>query len=132
MRQKRASARKSADEPSLPKYSIAVASDLAGISQQQLRRMEDGGLVLPGRTEGNTRRYSDDDLSQIADVAELTDEGVNMEGVRRILQMRAELAALRQELASLREQIAHQASEHGSAASAPDSTTKPKRTAASS
>jgi DNA-binding transcriptional MerR regulator len=132
MPQKRSRARKSADEPSLPKYSIAVASDLAGISQQQLRRLEESGLVLPGRTDGNTRRYSDDDLSQIAEVTELMDEGVNMAGVQRILELRIEIAWLRQEITSLREQLARQTSEPRSAASAPDSTAKPKRTSASS
>jgi MerR family transcriptional regulator/heat shock protein HspR len=131
MSQKRSRPRKSVDEPSLPKYSIAVASDLAGISQQQLRRLEESGLVLPGRTDGNTRRYSDDDLSQVADVTELTDEGVNMVGVRRIIEMRAEIVALRQEVESLREQLAQQTSQPHPAPSAPHSTAKPKRARAS-
>ena len=105
MPQKRQAKRKSIDDPTAPKYSIAVASDLSGVSQQQLRRMEEGGLVAPERTEGNTRRYSDNDLRQIAEVAELTDTGINAAGIRAILELQSEVRALRQENAELREQL---------------------------
>lgn len=88
-----------------PKYSIAVASDLSGVPQQQLRRMEESGLVNPVRTEGKTRRYSDNDLADIAAASDLSDEGVNMPGIRYILQLREELAALRAEVADLRERL---------------------------
>ncbi len=106
MRQKQTRSRKSAQDSTLPKYSIAVAADLSGVSQQQLRRLEEGGLVQPGRTTGNTRRYSDDDLEQIADISALADEGINAAGIRHILRMRAEIAALREENAALRRQLA--------------------------
>ncbi len=88
-----------------PKYSIAVASDLSGVPQQQLRRMEESGLVSPARTEGKTRRYSDNDLVSIAAVSDLSDEGVNKQGISVILQLRAELAALRVEVADLRARL---------------------------
>ena len=88
-----------------PKYSIAVASDLSGVPQQQLRRMEESGLVSPARTEGKTRRYSDNDLASIAAVSDLSDEGVNMPGIRYILQVRAELETLRAEVAELRARL---------------------------
>lgn len=88
-----------------PKYSIAVASDLSGVTQQQLRRMEESGLVAPSRTEGNTRRYSDNDLAHIADISDLSDEGVNMPGIRYILQLRRDLEAVRAEVADLRQRL---------------------------
>ena len=88
-----------------PKYSIAVASDLSGVPQQQLRRMEESGLVNPARTEGKTRRYSDNDLADIAAVSDLSDEGINMPGIRSILQLRDEVAALRAEVADLRQRL---------------------------
>lgn len=98
-------ARPPASDTDFPKYSIAVASDLSGVPQQQLRRMEESGLVTPSRTEGRTRRYSDKDLADIAAVSDLNDEGVNMLGIRHILELRAEVAALRAEVAELRQRL---------------------------
>ena len=94
---------KSLQDMALPKYSIAVASDLSGVPQQQLRRMEEGGLLNPLRTSGNTRRYSDDDLTHIEEVAELAEAGVNMEGIRRIFALQEQIAALRAENAALQQ-----------------------------
>lgn len=91
---------------SIPKYSIAVASELSGVPQQQLRRMEESGLIAPQRTGGNTRRYSDDDLTQIAEVGDLANEGINAAGVRYIQQLRMELEALQSENETLRQQLA--------------------------
>lgn len=105
MPRRRMSRAKSTQDRSLPKYSIAVASDLSGVPQQQLRRMEESGLLAPNRTEGNTRRYSDDDLTQIAEVADLAEAGVNAIGIRYILALRAELAALHTENDELSNQL---------------------------
>ncbi len=96
---------KSARDRHLPKYSIAVASDLSGVPQQQLRRMEDGGLVAPTRTDGNTRRYSDADIERISEVTQLADDGVNSAGIRHILALREEMQALRESVADLRREI---------------------------
>lgn len=106
MPRRRAGSAKSTQDRSLPKYSIAVAADLSGIPQQQLRRMEESGLLTPNRTEGNTRRYSDDDLTQIAEVADLAEAGVNAAGIRLILALHTELATLRAENADLRHRLA--------------------------
>lgn len=106
MPRKRARSAKSTQDSSLPKYSIAVAADLSGVPQQQLRRMEDSGLLTPNRTEGNTRRYSDDDITHIAEVTELAEAGVNAVGIRHILTLRAELATLRAENDDLRRRLA--------------------------
>lgn len=91
---------------SVPKYSIAVASELSGIPQQQLRRMEESGLIAPQRTGGNTRRYSDDDLTRITEVGDLANEGINAAGIRYISKLRDELAALQSENEALRQQLA--------------------------
>lgn len=104
------SASGSASAPALPdadfpKYSIAVASDLSGVPQQQLRRMEESGLVRPVRTEGMTRRYSDNDLAHIAEVMGLSDVGINAAGIHYILQLRQDLEALRAEVAELRQRV---------------------------
>ncbi len=90
----------------VPKYSIAVASDLSGVPQQQLRRMEESGLITPQRTGGKTRRYSDDDMTQIAEVGDLANEGINAAGIRHIRKLREEMEALRSENETLRQQLA--------------------------
>lgn len=110
MPRRRTGPAKSTQDRSLPKYSIAVAADLSGVAQQQLRRMEESGLLTPNRTEGNTRRYSDDDLSQITEVADLAEAGINAAGIRHILALRAELTTLRAENDNLRRRLAHGAS----------------------
>jgi MerR family transcriptional regulator/heat shock protein HspR len=90
----------------VPKYSISVASDLSGIPQQQLRRMEEGGLLTPMRTDGNTRRYSDDDVAQMGAVAELADDGINAAGILHIQRLQVELQAAHAEIARLRKLLA--------------------------
>lgn len=62
--------------------------------------------MTPARTGGNTLRYSDNDLAQIAQVAELSQTGVNAEGIRQVLQLEYEVAALRTEVVELRERLA--------------------------
>lgn len=106
MSMKRTANRKMASDPSVPKYSISVAADLSGVPQQQLRRMEEENLVTPDRTEGNTRRYSDDDLEQIAVATDLAAKGINAAGIRYVLELRAAIQALQQENEVLRTQLA--------------------------
>ena len=91
---------------SVPKYSIAVASDLSGVPQQQLRRMEESGLITPQRTDGKTRRYSDDDMTRIAEVGDLANEGINAAGILYIRKLREGMEALRAENEALRQQLA--------------------------
>jgi MerR family transcriptional regulator/heat shock protein HspR len=123
MRRKRSPTGRSFDDPDLPKYSIAVVADLSGVPRQQLRRMEEGGLITPERSKGNTRRYSDNDVRQIAEVAELAETGINQFGIQKVLAMReearilrAEIEALRQENAELREHADHLRREQGGSA----------------
>jgi DNA-binding transcriptional MerR regulator len=68
-------------------YGISVASELSGIGPQTLRLYERWGLLTPSRTDGGTRRYSDDDLDRLKQITELVDQGVNLAGIARILDL---------------------------------------------
>lgn len=83
-------------------YIISVAADLAGVHPQTLRIYERRGLINPYRTPGGTRRYSVADLERLALISQLTSDGVNLEGVKRILYMRQEAERLNKQVARLR------------------------------
>lgn len=68
-------------------YGIAVTSELSGVGPQTLRLYERRGLLAPSRTDGGTRRYSDDDLERLARITELVEQGINLAGVARILDL---------------------------------------------
>lgn len=68
-------------------YGISVASELSGFDPQTLRLYERRGLVTPARTDGGTRRYSDDDLDRLARIGELVGAGVNIAGILQILNL---------------------------------------------
>lgn len=87
-------------------YVISVAAELAGMHPQTLRIYERRGLVNPARTPGGNRRYSDADIDQLRRVAELTAEGLNLEGIRRVLALEMENARLRAELDEARRDAA--------------------------
>ena len=83
-------------------YVISVAADLAGVHPQTLRIYERKGLLRPARTSGNTRRYSDRDLDRLRTIQELTQErGVNLAGVKMIVEMEAEMERLRRKMESM-------------------------------
>ncbi|MFZ2177011.1 MAG: helix-turn-helix transcriptional regulator [Rhodococcus sp. (in: high G+C Gram-positive bacteria)] len=77
-------------------YGISVTAELSGIGPQTLRLYERRGLLHPGRTDGGTRRYSEADLDRLARITELIDAGVNLAGIRQILELEAENARLQQ------------------------------------
>ena len=83
-------------------YVISVAAELAGMHPQTLRIYERRGLVLPARTQGGNRRYSDDDIEILRRIAELADQGLNLEGIKRVMALEAENAYLRSELEGAR------------------------------
>jgi MerR family transcriptional regulator/heat shock protein HspR len=83
-------------------YVISVAAELAGMHPQTLRIYERKGLVDPARTGGGSRRYSEVDIARLQRIQELTNDGLNLAGVKRVLQLEAEVAALRTELQDLR------------------------------
>lgn len=68
-------------------YGISVAAELSGIDQQTLRLYERRGLLTPARTDGGTRRYSDDDLDRLQEISDLVAEGVNIAGIAQILEL---------------------------------------------
>jgi MerR family transcriptional regulator/heat shock protein HspR len=72
-------------------YVISVAAELAGVHPQTLRVYERKGLVQPQRTQGNSRRYSEQDIDLLRRIQELTDEGINLAGVTRILELEHDL-----------------------------------------
>ncbi len=82
-------------------YVISVAAELAGMHPQTLRIYERRGLVQPARTEGGNRRYSDVDIDRLRRISELASEGMNLEGIRRVIQLEAEVDALRAEVTRL-------------------------------
>jgi MerR family transcriptional regulator, heat shock protein HspR len=95
---------KQADERAV--YIISVAAELAGVHPQTLRIYERKGLVQPKRTSGNTRRYSERDIELLRAIQELTqDEGVNLAGVKQILEMQTEIERLREQIAELEVQL---------------------------
>lgn len=77
-----------ADARNKPLYMISVAAELTGMHPQTLRVYEQKGLVNPGRSRGNTRLYSQADIDRLNLISKLTDEGINLAGVVRILDMR--------------------------------------------
>ena len=87
-------------------YVISVAAELAGMHPQTLRIYERKGLLEPARTQGGSRRYSDEDIALLARIQDLTAEGHNLEGVRRILELEGEIEALQGQIDALREHAA--------------------------
>ena len=73
-------------------YIISVAAELAGVHPQTLRIYERKGLIEPARTEGRSRRYSDQDIALLRRIQELTNDGVSLTGVRKIIDLEDELA----------------------------------------
>jgi MerR family transcriptional regulator/heat shock protein HspR len=81
--------------PDAAVYVISVAAELSGLHPQTLRSYERMGLIMPGRTGGGGRRYSHRDIELLREIATLTAGGVGIEGVRRILELENQVAALR-------------------------------------
>ncbi len=79
-------------------YVISVAAELAGVHPQTLRIYERKGLVEPARTGGGSRRYSDADIALLQKIQELTNEGLNLVGVQRVLQLEDRVRRLEAEI----------------------------------
>ena len=89
-----------------PVFAIAVAAELAGMHPQTLRQYDRLGLVSPGRTAGQSRRYSLRDVAQLREIASLSAEGLNLEGIRRILSLENQVAALSERVRELEHALA--------------------------
>ena len=89
-------------EMDAPLFVISVAAQLAGMHAQTLRSYDREGLVSPGRTSGGGRRYSQRDIELLREVQKLSqDDGVNRAGIRRIIELEAQVDALRDRLAEM-------------------------------
>jgi MerR family transcriptional regulator, heat shock protein HspR len=88
-------------------FSISVAAELAGLHPQTLRIYEREGLLDPARSSGGTRRYSRRDIDRLAEISALTADGLNLAGIRRVLELQAETRRLQAELARLKDLAGH-------------------------
>jgi MerR family transcriptional regulator/heat shock protein HspR len=86
-------------------YVISVAAELAGVHPQTLRIYERKGLIEPARTSGRSRRYSDRDIALLRRIQELTNEGVSLVGVQKVLDLEARLADALDRIDRLEEQL---------------------------
>lgn len=91
-------------------YVISVAAELAGMHPQTLRIYERRGLLNPARTQGGNRRYSDADIARLRRIAELAATGMNLEGIRHVMSLEAEVDTLRAQVEQLRVALAEAAS----------------------
>lgn len=85
-----------------PLYGIAVAAQLVDMPEATLRLFERRGLLTPSRSEGGTRRYSEEDIQRLRRAGRLRDEGLNLAGIGRMLDLEDENAGLRGELVAER------------------------------
>ncbi|MEX0863415.1 MAG: helix-turn-helix transcriptional regulator [Acidimicrobiia bacterium] len=92
-------------EPTRAVFVISVAAELAGMHPQTLRIYERKGLIDPFRTPGGTRRYSQEDIERLQLIQELTSQGLNLEGVRRVLALQEENRQLKRKVDRLRDKI---------------------------
>ncbi|HEY2644827.1 MAG TPA: MerR family transcriptional regulator [Galbitalea sp.] len=89
-----------------PVFAIAIAAELAAMHPQTLRQYDRLGLVSPTRTAGKSRRYSMRDVVQLREIARLGAEGLNLEGIRRILELENQVAALQSRVRELETALA--------------------------
>lgn len=89
-----------------PLFSIAAAAELAGMHPQTLRQYDRLGLVSPTRTAGRTRRYSMKDIVQLREISRLSSEGLNLEGIRRILELETQVDFLSRRVRDLESALA--------------------------
>ena len=86
-------------------YIISVAAELSGVHPQTLRIYERKGLLSPARTAGNTRRYSDSDIDRLKQIQDLTRKGINLAGVKMIIDMQRKLERIRAEMEEMNREL---------------------------
>ena len=90
------------DDISRPTFTVGQVADLLDVQQAFLRRIEQHELVAPARSDGRQRRYSRADIARVQEIVGLVDEGLTLAGVRRVLELQAEVDVLKREIAELR------------------------------
>lgn len=91
-----------------PMFAIAVAAELAFMHPQTLRQYDRMGLVIPTRTGGQSRRYTMRNVAQLREIARLSNEGVSLEGIRRILELENQNAELQKRVRDLEQALANE------------------------
>ena len=86
-------------------YVISVAAELAGLHPQTLLIYERRGLIRPSRTSGGNRRYSDADIQCLLRIADLTSAGMNIEGIRQVMELEKQVRKLRDESLRLQAEL---------------------------
>ena len=90
------------DDPTRPLFTVGQVAEWLDVQQAFLRRLDRFELVSPARSDGSQRRYSRADVDRVTEIRGLVSEGLTLEGVRRVLELQAEVAALRAEINALR------------------------------
>ena len=93
------------DDENLPLFTVGQVSVMLEVQQAFLRRLDQKGVVSPSRSEGKQRRYTRREVTVVQYVVQLADQGVSLAGIRRILQLEAQVRELERECAVLREQL---------------------------
>ena len=94
-------------------YVISVAAELSGMHPQTLRNYERVGLLNPARTQGGNRRYSEADIARLHRIAELVDAGLNLVGIRQVLELEHQVAELRKQVDVLRDHVSRERASRG-------------------
>ena len=93
------------EDEDLPLYTVGQVSGMLEVQQAFLRRLDEFGVVRPSRSDGGQRRYSRREVVTVQYVVSLTSEGVTLAGIRRILELEAQVARLERECAELRDRL---------------------------
>ena len=86
-------------------YVISVAAELSGMHPQTLRQYDRMGLVSPGRASGRGRRYSLRDIASLRNIQRLVGDGINLAGIKRIMELESAVANMEIEVAKLRTEV---------------------------
>jgi len=90
-------------DSTVPFFTIGQVAQILGIQPAALRRLDEQDIVRPDRSDGGQRRYSRDEVERLREVIELTDEGVTLPGVRRVLALRQRVSDLEDEIAQMKD-----------------------------
>ena len=93
------------DDENLPLFTVGQVSGMLEIQQAFLRRLDEFGVVRPSRSGGGQRRYTRQEITIVQYVVQLTDEGMSLASVRRILELETQIRQLEREIVTLREQL---------------------------